>query len=260
MQQVTMRSAVEALRAPDERFLRKKPSNGSLSILPDLPEPATQVEIFRLILEVEAAKQLPNPLTDQQREVLMRLLAGLGVSIERLREMGQSVVRRSTYGTLAFEHWIAGEVLTKDELEAERAAMRREHTKHWQDIDFLIEQRIRQRIAKYRRALTEDEKQRDRTIAEAVAWHDAIREHELAKVAWYEGELAAAFERIAECKKRLRSLDKATRIRVWERARDAEVVPGFDDRMVEHSTFFAHLLVDALDAVEEEITTAQEAQ
>lgn len=57
-----------------------------------------------MILEVEAAKQIA-PLTDQQREVLMRMLHGTGLPIAEIARVGTRVAEKTTYGNIAFEHW-----------------------------------------------------------------------------------------------------------------------------------------------------------
>jgi rubrerythrin len=52
------------------------------------------------------AKQLARPLTDQERNVLMRLLADTGESISEIKERAMRVIRRYTYGNIALEHWM----------------------------------------------------------------------------------------------------------------------------------------------------------
>jgi hypothetical protein len=52
-------------------------------------------------------KEIKPPLTDQQREALMRLLHGMGLPLEEIARMGAVVAGETTYGTIAFEHWKA---------------------------------------------------------------------------------------------------------------------------------------------------------
>jgi len=59
------------------------------------------------------AKQLPRPLTDQERNVLMRLLADTGETIEEIKARAKRVLRRYTYGNIAFEHWMAEQETVK---------------------------------------------------------------------------------------------------------------------------------------------------
>ena len=41
--------------------------------------------------------------------MLMRLLADTGESIAELKQRAQALVRRQTFGNIAFEHWMAEE-------------------------------------------------------------------------------------------------------------------------------------------------------
>lgn len=47
------------------------------------------------------------PLTAQQRTALMLLLSDTGLPVEEIARMGKGVMTRTTYGNIAFEHWMA---------------------------------------------------------------------------------------------------------------------------------------------------------
>ena len=87
------------------KSLPTKPSNDSLSVLPQPPEADRARAIYRIIAEVEMVKMINPPATDQQREALMRLLSATGRPIEEIARMGRSVVTKPTFGNIAFEHW-----------------------------------------------------------------------------------------------------------------------------------------------------------
>ncbi len=79
----------------------------TLSVLPAPPsDPDRARGIIRIVREVEIAKISANPLTDQQREALVRLLHGTGKSIAEIAEMGRRVVERNTFGRMAFDCWV----------------------------------------------------------------------------------------------------------------------------------------------------------
>ena len=103
MQRITERAIVRTVDL-GEKLSPRTQSNDLSSILPPLPDETRQVKLYRLILEVEAAKQIA-PLTDQQREVLMRMLHGTGLPIDELARVGSRVAEKTTYGNIAFEHW-----------------------------------------------------------------------------------------------------------------------------------------------------------
>ena len=81
-------------------------SNEHSLLIPDAPEETRARLITEIIVQVEMAKQLPRPLTDQERNVLMRLLADSNESIEKIKDRARRVMRRYTYGNIAFEHWM----------------------------------------------------------------------------------------------------------------------------------------------------------
>ena len=82
------------------KSLPTKPSNDSLSVLPQPPEADRARAIYRIIAEVEMVKMINPPATDQQREALMRLLSATGRPIEEIARMGRSVVTKPTFGKL----------------------------------------------------------------------------------------------------------------------------------------------------------------
>ena len=81
-------------------------SNEHSLLIPNPPEEVRARAITEIIVQVEMAKQLPRPITDQERNVLMRLLADSNESIEKIKERARRVMRRYTYGNIAYEHWM----------------------------------------------------------------------------------------------------------------------------------------------------------
>lgn len=69
-------------------------------------------------MEVEIIKQCNPPITEQQRDALVRLLSATGDSIDEIALRAKQVVRHHTYGTIAFEHWITREEEEQDEIKA----------------------------------------------------------------------------------------------------------------------------------------------
>lgn len=80
-------------------------------LIPRTPPDLDRVKaITEIILQVEMAKQLSRPLSDQERNVLMRLLADTGDSIEAIKQRARMLLTRKTFGNIAFEHWMTDEV------------------------------------------------------------------------------------------------------------------------------------------------------
>lgn len=67
------------------------------------------------MMEVELAKQLKPPLTEQQRLQLVMDLSALGLTLGEIRDRGNSVKLKDTYGTIAFQYWVEDLVVLKTE-------------------------------------------------------------------------------------------------------------------------------------------------
>lgn len=74
--------------------------------------------IARIVGEVEIAKACNPPFTDQQRDALVRLIAGEGWTLEEIAERGRALIRRHTFGSIAFEHWKTNEEEASQEIKA----------------------------------------------------------------------------------------------------------------------------------------------
>lgn len=78
-------------------------------LIPNPPNDERARAITEIIVQVEMTKQLARPISDKERNVLMRLLADTGETISEIRERAKRLLRRITYGNIAFEHWMAEE-------------------------------------------------------------------------------------------------------------------------------------------------------
>ena len=87
-------------------------SNEHSRLIPDPPDEARGRAITEIIVQVEILKQLPRPINDEERNALMRCLADTGESIGDINKRAQRLVRRPTYGNIAFEHWMIEEETT----------------------------------------------------------------------------------------------------------------------------------------------------
>jgi hypothetical protein len=82
-------------------------------------------------------KMINPPLTDQQREALMRLLHDTGLNIATIAEMGRKVIGKTTYGNIAFEHWkneIVEGVHRQPDTEPDRYCLDCESNHKWNEI------------------------------------------------------------------------------------------------------------------------------
>ena len=93
--------------------LQPRRTSAAVSISPS-SERDRRVAIARIIGEVELAKQIT--LTADQRAQLIHELNSRPYSLERIRQMGESVKLKETYGTLALHHWLEGEVMTRSDV------------------------------------------------------------------------------------------------------------------------------------------------
>lgn len=105
MERITEKLLTETLES--ERHLPATQSKESSLLIPLTPAEVERARaITEVILQVEMAKQLARPLTDQERNVLMRLLHGTGESIDQLKDRARGLLVRNTFGNIAFEHWV----------------------------------------------------------------------------------------------------------------------------------------------------------
>lgn len=103
-------------------------------------------EIVRTIRAVELVKQLKPPLTDQQVTALALELDKLNLSSARLQEMAETVKRANTYGNIALEHWLDGQLLTPEELAERYRQMCGNVEQMHLDFKWEVEKEIRRRI------------------------------------------------------------------------------------------------------------------
>lgn len=105
MERITDESIAKTLES--EKHLAQIQSRESSLLIPNPPENVERSRaITEIILQLEMVKQLARPLTDQERNVLMRLLHGTGETIEELKERAKKLLVRHTFGNIAFEHWM----------------------------------------------------------------------------------------------------------------------------------------------------------
>ena len=93
------------------------PSERSQAVAKPVTDRAKPEIVARIVLETELSKQLKPPLTNQQREQLVRDLLTLGESEAQLRKRSLSVKCKETYGTIGFQHWVADMVCPRTEIE-----------------------------------------------------------------------------------------------------------------------------------------------
>lgn len=85
----------------------------------DLARPTEDrfTEVAKVVLEVELSKQLRPPLTDQQRTQLVRDLCATSLSVAQIKERGESVKLKDTYGTIALSYWLTDLVGLRSEID-----------------------------------------------------------------------------------------------------------------------------------------------
>lgn len=255
MQEMTVEEIKAALANPksfpDPLLALQAPQSSSLPVRPEEPE-ATALEISGVITDVLLVKQLA--LTEDQRTSLTAELMMLHVRPKRLREMAENVKRRCTFGTIAFEHWITDDIVTGEELREERRRNLREHTRDLANLEALVEMRIRQRIQECRHTMSEAMQKADREVAELAAWQDRCSVYRRAVRAWYDNAAVRAKRRLADCKAKLRAMDRETRVQVWELAKRRGDTASYDLLMVEHSHLFPHVLCGAVEEMGKEVS------
>jgi hypothetical protein len=118
-----------------------------LSVLPPPPNQEKALAIYRVILEVEATKQITPPLTDQQREVLMRLLNDTGLPVAEIAKIGRKVIEKTTYGNIAWEHWrVEIEARPKDRMparEPDRFCLDCDKNHKWDELCPIVEAEVK---------------------------------------------------------------------------------------------------------------------
>ena len=257
MQQIMQQITVEEIKAslasikscPDPSSALPGQQKQSLQ-LAVLEGKADAALVAAAVAEVQLVKQVS--INEDQRAILIAELLRLNLTPRRLREMAENVKRRCTFGTIAFEHWIADDIVTGEELVEERRRMHREHLKNLANIDSLVDIRIRERVDTYRHRLSEHMQAVDKEAAELAAWRDRSASYAKARTAWYEQASARAKQRLARVKAQLRGMELASRLRVWERAIARGDVRGCDMSMVEQSHLFPDLLAGAMEEMAKE--------
>ncbi len=238
---------------PQQRptFEKLPTPSAELSVSKPLADLATPEFITALVAKVELVKQIT--LTVDQRKSLVLELARIRATPRRLKEMAENVKRRCTFGTIAFEHWIADDIVTGEELLEERRRMHREHLRNLATIDAIVEQKIFGRIAEYRHELSEGRQSADKAAAELAAWRDRCASYAKARRAWYDQASMRAKQKLARVKAQLRGMDTSARLDVWQKAVLRGDVKSFDAAMVEQSHLFPDLLAGAMEEMAKEV-------
>lgn len=213
--------------------------------------PATEDDISKVVAEVALVKQCS--VSEEQRTALIGELLLLNVTPSRLRQMAENVKRRCTFGTIAFEHWIADDIVTGEELVEERRHIHREHIRNLATIDALVDIRIQERVDTYRRQMSEGAQASDKAALELAAWRDRSASYVRARTAWYEQASARAKQKLARVKAQLRAMDEGTLLTVWERAVARGDVKSFDTAMFKQSHLFPDLLAAAMEEMVKEV-------
>jgi len=194
-------------------------------------------------------KQLNPPLSAGQRTVLVYELLKLGYTVRKLRDMAENVKRRTTYGNIAFEHWMAGSVVTYEELVEERQSIQREDYKRRAQFAAEVDRMLQQRIEIAKAQLSEESQSRDKAALEAIALQDRKRSYEIARKAWYDAASIRAKRRLVECKQKLRGMDREARIAVLNLAVERGKLSTYDNAMVENIHLFPDVLLPVIDEI-----------
>ena len=110
--------ASEVLKSED-KSLQKATSGNRLSVLPESPtDPKRAMAIARIVGEVEIAKACNPPFTQQQKDALVRLIHGEGWGEAEIVRRARAVIRRHTFGSIAFEHWKTDDEEAASEIKA----------------------------------------------------------------------------------------------------------------------------------------------
>jgi hypothetical protein len=61
--------------------------------------------VTEIVYQVEAAKQITPPLSDPQRDALVRLLCGSDWTVREIAIRGTALLRQNTFNRIAYEFW-----------------------------------------------------------------------------------------------------------------------------------------------------------
>ncbi len=215
---------------------------------PWTPSPkANSKEIVAEIRRVELLKQLRPALTDQQVAELALELTKQGWTVARLREKGESVALRDTFGTIALQYWLADSILTEEQTVAERQAVAREHAEMVNEFQLRVDRYVRDRIATLKLNLTEEARERDREIAELAALEDEAARWSTLRMDYEQRirrELHAKMKRYSAT---LKAMPVETRRAVFAEAVQRGLLKDFDDAMIGHAHLFPDKLAPVLE-------------
>lgn len=194
-------------------------------------------EIVDLIRGVELVKQIRPPLTDQQVTALTLELRKLGLSIDRLRVMAENVKRQNTYGTIALEYWIQGQLLTPEEVAEERRAMRTMLESERRELEWEVEKTIRRRVQDFKDGSKWDPLIQEMLAAEEIAreWHEKREQH-------FKRELERARLRLKKAGAVIRLMTEDGRSELYRVAVERKALPE-DKAIREHLFMFADKLL-----------------
>jgi hypothetical protein len=169
--------------------------------------------VVATIREVELKKQIKPPLTPQQIAALADEILKLNPTADRLKAMADSVLRAETFGTLAFQYWIADRLMTWEEMEMERAALGRERRELYKTFNEAVASEIQTRIWNMDAALAEESK-----AADIKAWE--LFELESQAAAWREKRVHIRIEAEGRIRRELHDVsEKIKMLDVEERYR-----------------------------------------
>jgi hypothetical protein len=244
MQQITKMAIHRTLEAVRSSQYEKSTKSSELQ---KQSKRASLEWITRLIFKVELVKQLRPPLTQQQRTELALRLDEMKLTEEQLSLMAESVIRRSTYGTIALEYWIADDIVTQEELVAERLAIRREDERRRRNFENELDDRIRELRDGLRERVEKMDVEREKLLMETLALDDECVKWELQRQEWYKEAEARVRRKLSEYKQQLRLLSESERKEVLDMAVAFKIMRNWDKHVLEHIHLFADKLMPIME-------------
>ena len=196
---------------------------------------------------VELAKQI-RPLTEAQRTELVERLYNLNESAEKIQRRGESVVLTESYGTIAFQYWVADEVVLGSIINETLYKISVMEQRRRQNLDDELDARINKRIRELRGGSTSEAKERDAKLAALAGLEDA-------GLAWRRRlqeirnrERAQHKRRFAYASKVLRALSLEDRKKVLDKAVEEKIIERYDNVMVENIHLFPEIFYKIVEA------------
>lgn len=212
-------------------------------------------EVSDLVSEVELAKQLKPPLTDQQRVQLVKDLYARAWTLARLRRAAEAVKLKDTYATIALQYWTDGDYICGEDLEEERAAISRMLERARVEIDRMrredfwdeITKEINRQIAVIDSKLSPEGRERESEIVVLRGRRRAEREFDLASERLERMAQSQRKRQLKLYKQQAGEMDQATRRKLWDRAVEMGLFKNYDQYMVASTRSFISELAPVFD-------------